>query len=60
MMGNPTCEEGRDPLYGGCERYTDDGYEPTMEQRTANFAYYVTLLYIPVIIGAFNKQDKNQ
>lgn len=53
-LGNPTCEERSDPVYGGCERYADDGFEPTTEQRVAQFAYVMTLLYIPVAFGAFN------
>lgn len=56
MLGNPSCESGSDPIYGGCEQYADDGYEPTDEQRAARFAYFMTLLYIPVAIGAFNKK----
>jgi hypothetical protein len=53
-LGNPTCEEQSDPVYGGCEQYADDGFEPTTEQRTARFTYFMTLLYIPVVVGAFN------
>lgn len=53
-LGNPSCIEQSDPVYGGCEYYADDGFEPTTEQRTANFAYFMTLLYIPVVFGAFN------
>jgi len=53
-LGNPTCEEYSDPVYGGCEQYADDGYEPTTEQRVAKFSYFMTLLYIPVVFGAFN------
>ncbi|HEV7702292.1 MAG TPA: hypothetical protein VGO63_02530 [Candidatus Paceibacterota bacterium] len=59
MLGNPTCEQSADPVYGGCEQYADDGYEPTTEQRAANFAYFLTLLYIPVVFGAF-KGTKEQ
>ncbi|PKL72685.1 hypothetical protein CVV26_00245 [Candidatus Kuenenbacteria bacterium HGW-Kuenenbacteria-1] len=55
-LGNPTCEERSDPVYGGCEQYADDGYEPTTEQRAAKFAYFMTLLYIPVVIGALKKR----
>lgn len=55
-LGNPTCEQSSDPIYGGCEQYADNGYEPTAEQRVASFAYYMILLYIPVIIGAFGKR----
>jgi len=55
ILGNPTCESTyADPVYGGCESYADDGFEPTAEQRTANFAYFMTLLYIPVVLGAFD------
>jgi len=53
-LGNPTCVEWSDPVYGGCEQYADDGFEPTANQRAARFAYFMTLLYIPVIFGAFN------
>ncbi|OGZ31545.1 MAG: hypothetical protein A3H02_02450 [Candidatus Niyogibacteria bacterium RIFCSPLOWO2_12_FULL_41_13] len=55
-LGNPTCEEQSDPVYGGCEQYADDGFEPTIKQRVAHFAYYMTLLYIPVVIGALKKR----
>lgn len=51
-LGNPSCEVQSDPVYGGCEQYADNGYEPTTEQRLASFAYFMTLLYIPVIFGA--------
>lgn len=56
-LGNPTCEEVSDPVRGGCDSYADDGWEPTTEQRLANFAYFMTLLYVPVVIGAY--QSKN-
>jgi hypothetical protein len=54
-LGNPTCLES-DPVYGGCLFYADDGYVPTTEQKIANFVYYMTLLYIPVVIGALKKR----
>ena len=44
MMGNPSCEEQGDPLYGGCEQYADDGYEPTLEQRGATFLFWALFL----------------
>ncbi len=53
ILGSPTCEERSDPVYGGCERYADDGYEPTNNQRVANFIYLMTLLYVPVVFGAY-------
>jgi hypothetical protein len=61
MMGAPSCEEQSDPVYGGCDQYTDNGYEPTTQQRAGRFAYLMTLLYLPVIIGAFdgNKEKIN-
>lgn len=58
-LGNPTCEEQVDPVYGGCSQYADNGFEPTTEQRTASFAYYMTLFFIPVVIGTFKgKKEK--
>ena len=57
-LGNATCEEQTDPIRGGCEAYVDDGYTPTTEERAANFAYFLTLLYIPVVLGAFRGKDK--
>lgn len=57
-LGNPSCESGSDSLYGDCERYADDGFNPTTEQRLASFFYFITLLYVPVAIGAFDGQKK--
>jgi hypothetical protein len=54
-LGEPTCIEKDDPMYGGCAEYADDGYELTTEQRVANIAYNMTLLYVPVVIGAFSR-----
>jgi len=54
MLGSPSCEVQGDPVYGGCEQYADNGFEPTAERRASRFAYFITLLYIPVVIGAFN------
>lgn len=54
-LGSPSCiEEEYDPRGSTCLEYADDGYEPTTEQRAAKFAYIMTLLYIPVLVGAFN------
>lgn len=60
IMGNPSCEIEGDPLYGGCEQYADDGFEPTGEQRAARFAYFLTLLYVPVVIGSLNGSKKSE
>lgn len=51
-LGSPTCETQSDPLYGGCEQYADDGFIPTQNERVADFVYFITLLYPPVIFGA--------
>lgn len=56
-LGDASCEFQSDPIYGGCDQYADDAYEPTAEQRIANFAYFMTLLYLPVIFGAFKGKD---
>ncbi|OIO35618.1 MAG: hypothetical protein AUJ74_05190 [Candidatus Omnitrophica bacterium CG1_02_44_16] len=39
-----------DPFYGKGETIQD--YEPTNKQRFTNFAYYMMILYLPVIAGA--------
>lgn len=57
-LGNPSCEYYDDPVYGGCEYYADDGYEAKTEQRVSSFAYLMTLLYIPVVIGALTNKNK--
>jgi len=57
-LGSPTCEEQTDPVYGGCSQYADDGYEPTTEQRVAKFAYFMTLFYIPVVLGTFKGEKE--
>jgi hypothetical protein len=52
-LGNPTCVGSEQDTRGTtCYEYADDGYEPTTEQRAAKFAYFMTLLYLPVVIGA--------
>jgi hypothetical protein len=57
MLGNPTCIDTEYSMYGsGCNEYADDGFEPSTEQRTSTFAYYLTLLYLPVAIGAFKEK----
>ena len=53
-LGNPTCVAQSDPVYGGCDQYAEDGYEASTKQRAANFAYFMTLLYVPVVFGAFS------
>jgi hypothetical protein len=59
ILGSATCEQKSDPVYGGCEEYADDGYEPTTQQRIANFAYLMTLFYIPIVFGALKESKKS-
>lgn len=56
ILTEPYCEMYEDPFYGsgGCEYYAD----PTAEQISGNFAYLMTLLYIPVAIGALGNRGK--
>lgn len=57
-LGEPTCIDSEQDNRGStCYEYADDGFDPTTEQRLATFAYYVTLLYVPVILGAFQGKD---
>ena len=58
-LGSATCEVQSDPVYGGCDQYADNGYTPTTEQRVGNFVYFMTLLYVPVAIGAYYGRKKN-
>ncbi len=56
-LGSHTESEDDDPLYGRTERVQD--YEPTFQQQVGNFCYFMTLLYIPVVLGALaSKKDK--
>lgn len=58
-LGNPSCESYDDPVFGGCEYYADDGFEPTTVQRVGNFTYFITLLYLPVVFGTYyGNKDK--
>lgn len=60
ILGSPTCEQFSDPVYGGCEQYSDDGYEPTSEERVANFTYFFILLYLPVVLGSARGYKEKQ
>ncbi len=59
LLGNPSCEETSDPVYGGCEQYADDGYEATTQQRLAQFAYFMVLFYVPVVLGAYKSKKED-
>jgi len=54
-LGNPSCAYQSDSMYGGCEEYADNGFEPTPEERYANFLFYLTFLYVPYAIGVYKK-----
>jgi hypothetical protein len=52
-LGNPTCIDSEQDYRGStCNDYANDGYKPTTEQRSANFAFWLVLLYVPVVFGA--------
>lgn len=58
-LGDPTCLSSEQDLRGGdCYEYADDSYDPTSEQRAATFAYWLTVLYVPVIFGAYATSNK--
>jgi len=58
-VGDPTCIDSEQDLRGStCYEYADDGYQPTTEQRAAQFAYWFTLLYLPVIFGAYGGKNR--
>lgn len=53
-LGSPSCEEQDDPLRGGCERYADDGFDPTSDERLAKLIFWLILLNTPMVIGALD------
>jgi hypothetical protein len=54
MLGEPSCIDREEDGRGGtCVEYADDGFKPTQEQRVATFAYYLTLLGVPVLYGVY-------
>jgi hypothetical protein len=60
-LGQPTCNDYEQDNRGGtCYDYADDGYTPTTEQRVAKFAYFMTLFYIPVILGTLKGKKENE
>ena len=59
-LGDPTCiDSEQDYRSSTCNEYADNGFEPTTEQRTAQFAYFFTLLYLPVIFGAYTGKNES-
>ncbi|NTV40791.1 MAG: hypothetical protein HGA61_00760 [Candidatus Moranbacteria bacterium] len=59
-LGQPTCTDYEQDNRGStCYDYADDGYTPTTEQRVAKFAYFMTLFFIPVVLGTLDgKKEK--
>ena len=59
-LGSPSCVDfEQDNRGGACLEYADDGYTPSSQARYAEFAFYLTIFYIPVIIGA-RKGNQNK
>ena len=55
-LGSPTCTDLEQDTRGStCNEYADDGFKPTTEERASEFAYYMTLFYLPVAIGAYEQ-----
>lgn len=58
MLGRPTCIDREEDGRGGtCLEYADDSFEPTNEQYMAQFAFYFTLSFTPVLV-AVNQRRK--
>lgn len=58
LLGKPSCEEPSDPIYGGCDSYSDDGYEPTNEDLMEKFIKIFLILYGPVFVAASKVADR--
>lgn len=58
-MGLPSCSDDGDPIRGGCERYEDDGFQPSPEQHGGRFLFVFILLFTPALIGAVNSSKGN-
>lgn len=57
-LGSPSCIEYEEDVRGGiCIEYADNSYGPTAEQYIANFAYLLTLLYVPVVLAVMKRKD---
>ena len=59
-LGSPTCIDTEQDNRGStCLEYADDGYKASSQERYAEFAFYFTIFYMPVIIGA-RKGNQNK
>jgi hypothetical protein len=58
IVGTPSCESVSDPVYGGCDVYAENGFDPTFEQRAARFTIVMTVLYLPVALAALDARPK--
>ncbi len=57
-LGSPSCIESEQDNRGStCIEYANDGYEPSSQERYAEFAFFFILFYVPVIAGA-RKQEQ--
>jgi hypothetical protein len=60
MLGRPTCVDREEDGRGGnCLEYADDGFDPTNEQYIAQFAFYFTLSFVPVLVAANNRRKED-
>lgn len=53
-LGNSSCIEYDDPIYGHCIEYANDGHQPTLGQQTGIFVFWLLLLYVPVALGVYS------
>lgn len=61
--GDSTCTVmGDDPISGRCEEYSDNGYVATSDEKKEYFSFVFTLLFLPLVLGAWNggKKEKTE
>jgi hypothetical protein len=59
-LGNPSCIDNEYDVRGySCQEYADNSFEPTNKERASQLAYYMTLLYLPVLIGALQERKNS-
>lgn len=60
-LGSPTCIDSEQDTRGNvCLEYADNGYEPSSQERYAEFIFFLILFYIPTIIGARDGNKNNK
>ncbi len=59
MLGDPSCITSEyDTMGSVCTEYADNAYTPTTYEMIGEFAYFMTLLYLPVLLGAYHGKDE--